>query len=301
MVNLSVPLFDALGNVIAALTCPYTGRLDVADAPGEDEVLALLRARRHGHQRPPSHRGIVTGGLRCGSSTPTFTSSTRIAFPIRGSPRRRRSTGNWTADAYFAAAEALGIEAALHMEVDVVETDMEAETRFVLRRAPAHRRRHRRGATGKPWLCRPSRAHPRHRRHQGRPACPAPVARRTERHGALCRKRPAPRRGRPRLRPLRPRPAIADRPRPRREVSRHPVRPRSLRRAGHRRQGSRPLARRHPQTRRNLPMLRPRFPALSPMPGRIGPSTTCGPMSSTSSLRSAGIVSSGVRTIPSAP
>lgn len=39
---------------------------------------------------------------------------------------------NWTADAYFAAAEALGIEAALHMEADVVETDMEAETRFVL-------------------------------------------------------------------------------------------------------------------------------------------------------------------------
>lgn len=39
---------------------------------------------------------------------------------------------DWHADAYFAEAERLGIEASLHMEVDVAETDMEAETRFVL-------------------------------------------------------------------------------------------------------------------------------------------------------------------------
>jgi predicted TIM-barrel fold metal-dependent hydrolase len=39
---------------------------------------------------------------------------------------------DWHADAYFAEAEKLGIEAALHMEVDVADKDMEAETRFVL-------------------------------------------------------------------------------------------------------------------------------------------------------------------------
>ncbi|WP_423066510.1 amidohydrolase family protein [Devosia sp. CN2-171] len=39
---------------------------------------------------------------------------------------------DWHAEAYFTEAEKLGIEAALHMEVDVAESDMEAETRFVL-------------------------------------------------------------------------------------------------------------------------------------------------------------------------
>lgn len=38
----------------------------------------------------------------------------------------------WTAEAYFAEAERLGIEAALHMEVDVAEAEMEAETRYAL-------------------------------------------------------------------------------------------------------------------------------------------------------------------------
>lgn len=38
----------------------------------------------------------------------------------------------WPAEAYFAQAEKLGIEAALHMEVDVAEADMEAETDFAL-------------------------------------------------------------------------------------------------------------------------------------------------------------------------
>jgi predicted TIM-barrel fold metal-dependent hydrolase len=37
----------------------------------------------------------------------------------------------WTREAYFAEAAALGIESALHMEVDVAETDIEAETAFV--------------------------------------------------------------------------------------------------------------------------------------------------------------------------
>jgi predicted TIM-barrel fold metal-dependent hydrolase len=38
----------------------------------------------------------------------------------------------WSYDAYFAEAVPLGIEAALHMEVDVAEGDMLAETEFVL-------------------------------------------------------------------------------------------------------------------------------------------------------------------------
>ena len=38
----------------------------------------------------------------------------------------------WTHEAYFAEAVPLGIEAALHMEVDVAESDMLAETEFVL-------------------------------------------------------------------------------------------------------------------------------------------------------------------------
>lgn len=37
----------------------------------------------------------------------------------------------WTHEAYFAEAEALGITSALHMEVDVAEQDIEAETAFV--------------------------------------------------------------------------------------------------------------------------------------------------------------------------
>jgi len=42
----------------------------------------------------------------------------------------------WTAESYFAEAEKLGIEAALHMEVDVAESDIEAETRFMTRVHP---------------------------------------------------------------------------------------------------------------------------------------------------------------------
>lgn len=38
----------------------------------------------------------------------------------------------WDAPSYFAEAEKLGIEAALHMEVDVLEQEIEDETRFVL-------------------------------------------------------------------------------------------------------------------------------------------------------------------------
>ncbi len=37
----------------------------------------------------------------------------------------------FAAESYFAEAEKLGIEAALHMEVDVAEKDIEAETRFM--------------------------------------------------------------------------------------------------------------------------------------------------------------------------
>lgn len=54
----------------------------------------------------------------------------RFSYPwLEGADALNRQ---WTAEDYFAEAEKLGIETALHMEVDVAETDMEAETRFVL-------------------------------------------------------------------------------------------------------------------------------------------------------------------------
>ncbi|MEO5806195.1 amidohydrolase [Devosia sp.] len=40
--------------------------------------------------------------------------------------------GTWSVESYFAEALPLGIESALHMEVDVLEKDMMAETEFVL-------------------------------------------------------------------------------------------------------------------------------------------------------------------------
>lgn len=53
----------------------------------------------------------------------------RFAYPwLDAVPALKR---RFPAEDYFAEAEALGIEAALHMEVDVAEADREAETRFV--------------------------------------------------------------------------------------------------------------------------------------------------------------------------
>ena len=48
---------------------------------------------------------------------------------LAGEPRLNRQ---WDAPSYFAEAEALGIEAALHMEVDVPERQIDDENRFVL-------------------------------------------------------------------------------------------------------------------------------------------------------------------------
>lgn len=42
--DLSVPILGPLGNVLAALTCPYTERLDNKAAPGPQRVLELLIA-----------------------------------------------------------------------------------------------------------------------------------------------------------------------------------------------------------------------------------------------------------------
>ncbi len=54
----------------------------------------------------------------------------RFSYPwLADAPPLNRQ---WTADDYFAKAIALGIETALHMEVDVAEEDMEAETRFIV-------------------------------------------------------------------------------------------------------------------------------------------------------------------------
>jgi DNA-binding IclR family transcriptional regulator len=42
--NLSVPILGPLGSIIAALTCPYTARLDIRDAPDQAATLKLLVA-----------------------------------------------------------------------------------------------------------------------------------------------------------------------------------------------------------------------------------------------------------------
>lgn len=53
----------------------------------------------------------------------------RLSYPwLKDTPALNRQ---WTVEDYFAEADALGIEAALHMEVDVAEKDMLAETVFV--------------------------------------------------------------------------------------------------------------------------------------------------------------------------
>jgi DNA-binding IclR family transcriptional regulator len=53
--NLSVPIFGPVGSVIAALTCPYTERLDRKDAPDTEAVLNLLVAAG----REISHRQVA--------------------------------------------------------------------------------------------------------------------------------------------------------------------------------------------------------------------------------------------------
>lgn len=54
----------------------------------------------------------------------------RFSYPwLGGAPPLNRQ---WTAESYFAEAAQLGIEAAIHMEVDVAEPDMLAETEFML-------------------------------------------------------------------------------------------------------------------------------------------------------------------------
>ncbi len=54
----------------------------------------------------------------------------RLTYPwLSGAPAINRP---WPAQTYWAEAKSLGIEEALHMEVDVAEGDIEAETGFVL-------------------------------------------------------------------------------------------------------------------------------------------------------------------------
>lgn len=53
----------------------------------------------------------------------------RFAYPwLGGAPPLNRQ---WTVESYFAEAKALGIESAIHMEVDVAESDMLGESAFV--------------------------------------------------------------------------------------------------------------------------------------------------------------------------
>ncbi len=54
----------------------------------------------------------------------------KFSYPwLSGVPQLNKQ---WTVESYFAEAEKLGIETALHMEVDVAEQEMEDESRFVL-------------------------------------------------------------------------------------------------------------------------------------------------------------------------
>ena len=54
----------------------------------------------------------------------------RLSYPwLSGAPHLNRP---WSLEDYWKEARPLGIEAALHMEVDVAEADIEAETSFVL-------------------------------------------------------------------------------------------------------------------------------------------------------------------------
>src|SRR5688572_9956208 len=54
----------------------------------------------------------------------------RFSYPwLDDAPELKR---RWSVEAYFAEAEGLGIEQAIHMEVDVAEPQMLAETEFVL-------------------------------------------------------------------------------------------------------------------------------------------------------------------------
>lgn len=55
--NLSVPVFGPLGSVIAAITCPYSTRLDAPEAPDLAQALKLLRAT--GSQITDRHRLTV--------------------------------------------------------------------------------------------------------------------------------------------------------------------------------------------------------------------------------------------------
>ncbi len=58
----------------------------------------------------------------------------RFSYPwLNGAPALNKQ---FTAESYFAEAAQLGIESALHMEVDVAEPDMEAETAFMTRVDP---------------------------------------------------------------------------------------------------------------------------------------------------------------------
>jgi predicted TIM-barrel fold metal-dependent hydrolase len=58
----------------------------------------------------------------------------RLSYPwLAGNPKLNRQ---WTAKSYFAEAEALGIEQAIHMEVDVAEPQMLAETEAMLKVHP---------------------------------------------------------------------------------------------------------------------------------------------------------------------
>ena len=207
-------------------------------------------------------------------------------FPMRNMRARRRR---------------VGIEATLHMEVDVAEDDIERETDYVgkLSRQPGSL------IVGAIAACRPEDdgfaaflerpevepgrqgLSPRAARHAGRAFGRRAVPRKPQaagRHGPDLRSR----------RPAAPDPA-GDRAR--RPGARRAVRARPLRRARHQGRRRASLARAHAARSPGARTSSARFPASSPMPiPTAGPSRRCGPMSSTRSARSAGTASSGAAT-----
>ncbi|GLQ10483.1 transcriptional regulator [Devosia yakushimensis] len=52
--NISIPIFGPLGKVIAALTCPYTQRLDKQGTPDMEQVLVLLKRAGRELSQPPT-------------------------------------------------------------------------------------------------------------------------------------------------------------------------------------------------------------------------------------------------------
>ena len=125
--NLSVPVFGPLGTVIAALTSPYTERLDRKDAPAINAALKLLMTGGAGNLAAPAEPQLRFGRLmRILDTHLHLIYQDRFSYPWLGNEPKLNK--QWTAESYFAEAVPLEVEQAIHMEVDVAEPQMLEET-----------------------------------------------------------------------------------------------------------------------------------------------------------------------------